>query len=214
MKTWAQLVDEILKALWQDDPVFATACGIHDFDHKLASLEPEAIEGHISTLKQFILSRVMPLPVYTEEDYKAAAKEMGGKGPKPVKKYNRETGNPRVRSLHHIDDEDFEDTREKAERRKKAEEELEEYERPKAPKTPTSTKEEIAAARMKMGRLEENKKRHEEEEEAASTDTPVDKVDSSDASDKADATDKTDTTETPDTSDKSDASDKTDADKQ
>ncbi|MCX7642528.1 MAG: DUF885 domain-containing protein [Armatimonadetes bacterium] len=54
MKTWAQLVDEILQALWQDDPVFATACGIHDFDHKLASLEPEAIEGHISTLKQFI----------------------------------------------------------------------------------------------------------------------------------------------------------------
>lgn len=168
----------------------------------------------LSTLKQFILSRVMPLPVYTEEDYKAAAKEMGGKGPKPVKKYNRETGNPRVRSLHHIDDEDFEDTREKAERRKQAEQELEEYERPKAPKTPTSTKEEIAAARMKMGRLEENKKRHEEEEESASTDTPVDKVDSSDASDKADATDKTDTTETPDTSDKSDASDKTDADKQ
>ena len=118
----------------------------------------------LSTVKQFILARLMPVPVFTEEDYKQAAKEMGGKGPKPVKKYNGATGNPRVRSLHHIDDEDFEDTREKAERRRQAEEELEDYERPVAPKAPTSTKEEIAAARLKMGRQEEARKRHEEDE--------------------------------------------------
>ena len=118
----------------------------------------------LSTVKQFILARLMPVPVFTEEDYKQAAKEMGGKGPKPVKKYNGATGNPRVRSLHHIDDEDFEDTKEKAERRRQAEEELEDYERPVAPKAPTSTKEEIAAARLKMGRQEEARKRHEEDE--------------------------------------------------
>ncbi len=54
MKAWEQLVDEILRALWEDDPVFATACGIHDYDHKLASLAPDAIEGHVAMLKQFI----------------------------------------------------------------------------------------------------------------------------------------------------------------
>lgn len=54
MATWSQLVDEILQALWQDDPVFATACGIHDYDHKLASLSPDAIEQHIVMLKRFI----------------------------------------------------------------------------------------------------------------------------------------------------------------
>jgi len=51
---WQKLVDEILQALWQDDPVFATACGIHDYDHKLASLAPDAIDGHITMLKRFI----------------------------------------------------------------------------------------------------------------------------------------------------------------
>ena len=51
---WEQLVDEILRALWEDDPVFATACGIHDYDHRLASLAPEAVEQHVATLKRFI----------------------------------------------------------------------------------------------------------------------------------------------------------------
>lgn len=54
MAEWQKLVDEILQALWQDDPVFATACGIHDYDHKLASLAPDAIDGHITMLKRFI----------------------------------------------------------------------------------------------------------------------------------------------------------------
>ena len=65
--------------------------------------------------KQFIISRMMPLPTFTEEDYKRAEKEMGGK--RLVKKSDR-VGT--VRSLHHIDDEDFEDTRERALARKAA----------------------------------------------------------------------------------------------
>jgi len=69
----------------------------------------------IGMLKQFILARLMPLPTFTEEDYKKAAKEMAGK--RPVKKTNS-VGS--VRSLHHIDDEDFEDTRERALARKAA----------------------------------------------------------------------------------------------
>lgn len=35
----------------------------------------------LGTLKQFILSKLMPLPTFTEEDYKAAEKELKGKAP-------------------------------------------------------------------------------------------------------------------------------------
>ena len=60
----------------------------------------------LNTLKQFILSRVMPYPVFTEEDYKAAEKEYNVKA-KPEKKKTG-TGSGKVRSLHHIDDEEDE----------------------------------------------------------------------------------------------------------
>ncbi len=88
----------------------------------------------LGTLKQFIMSRVMPLPTFTEEDYKAAAREMAGKAPKKVVKSER-AGT--VRSLHHIDDEDYEDTRERAQRQKDAMAEKERREQEeKAQKTP------------------------------------------------------------------------------
>ncbi len=63
----------------------------------------------IGTLKQFILYKVMPMPTFTEEDYKAAERELMGKETKE-KPAKREGGpkNPNVRSLHHIDDEDYE----------------------------------------------------------------------------------------------------------
>ena len=71
----------------------------------------------LSIVKQYIMSKVMPLPVFTEEDYKAAEKEMNvrvdNKAPK------NKSGRV-VRSLHHIDDEDFEDTAEKARAHKAA----------------------------------------------------------------------------------------------
>ncbi len=69
----------------------------------------------VGLLKQFIMSRVMPLPVFTEADYKAAAKEMAGK-----KVVVKSANAGRVRSLHHIDDEDFDDTRDRALARKAA----------------------------------------------------------------------------------------------
>ncbi len=63
----------------------------------------------IGTVKQIILYKVMPLPTFTEEDYKAAERELAGKDKnKPVKKSG--TRNPNIRSLHHIDDEDYENT--------------------------------------------------------------------------------------------------------
>ncbi len=61
----------------------------------------------VGTVKQIILAKVMPLPTFTEEDYKAAERELAGKDKnKPVKKSG--TRNPNIRSLHHIDDEDYE----------------------------------------------------------------------------------------------------------
>ena len=60
----------------------------------------------LGVLKQFILSRVMPFPKFTEEDFKAAEREMAGKQPKKIQK-SENVG--KVRSLHHIDDEDYDE---------------------------------------------------------------------------------------------------------
>ncbi len=74
-----------------------------------------AFRSWVGLLKSFILARIMPLPTFTEEDYKAAAKEMTGR--KQIQKSDR-VGT--VRSLHHIDDEDYADTRDRALARKAA----------------------------------------------------------------------------------------------
>ncbi len=91
----------------------------------------------LGTIKQFILYKVMPLPTFTEEDYKAAERELMGKEPKnkPARASNAPR-NPNVRSLHHIDDEDYESPAEREARlaARKAEY-VEEDETPAAPKT-------------------------------------------------------------------------------
>ncbi len=60
----------------------------------------------IGVVKQFVLCKAMPLPTFTEEDYKRAEREMKGKArPQdraPLPQHLRGTG----RSLHSIDDED------------------------------------------------------------------------------------------------------------
>ena len=43
----------------------------------------------IGTVKQIIMAKAMPVPTFTEEDYKAAEKEYGGK---PEKKKQKEEG--------------------------------------------------------------------------------------------------------------------------
>ena len=53
----------------------------------------------LSTLQQFILSKMYPIPKFTEEDFKAAEKEFGVKEKKEKKE--------KVRSLHRIDDDDY-----------------------------------------------------------------------------------------------------------
>ena len=70
----------------------------------------------LGVLKQFFIKMAMPIPTFTEEDYKAAEKEMNVKAEKlPKTKSGRV-----VRSLHHIDDEDFADTAEAARKRREA----------------------------------------------------------------------------------------------
>ena len=112
----------------------------------------------VNLLKQFIISKIMPLPTFTEEDYKAAAREMAGK--KVVKK-SENVG--KVRSLHHIDDEDYDDTRECALARKAAIEEREREEQQK--KAEKSEKLSFGGAALKEER--KNKKQNPKAEDAA-----------------------------------------------
>lgn len=70
----------------------------------------------LGVLKQFIIKKAMPIPVFTEEDYKAAEKELNIK---PEKAPKNKSGRV-VRSLHHIDDEDFADTAEAGRLRREA----------------------------------------------------------------------------------------------
>jgi len=60
----------------------------------------------ISTIQQILLSRLIPTPRFTEEDYKAAEKEM------KVGKPRRDKAKIPPRSLHHIDDEEYQARRE------------------------------------------------------------------------------------------------------
>ena len=63
----------------------------------------------VATFKQFIMSKIMPLPVYTEEDYKAAERELSTSKPQRKRKSEAKELDPnreRPRSLHHIDDDD------------------------------------------------------------------------------------------------------------
>lgn len=104
----------------------------------------------LGVFKQFIMSKVMPLPKFTEDDYKAAERELAGKKQKVVKSENA----GRVRSLHHIDDEDYDDTRDAALARKAAmEEEEERKNQESAGKTP------IESAPIKEDRPEKKKKK-------------------------------------------------------
>lgn len=65
----------------------------------------------IQTLERIILYKLIPIPKFTEEDFKAAEKAVGA----PAKVKKNENSAP-VRSLHHIDDEEYlERQRKKAE---------------------------------------------------------------------------------------------------
>lgn len=132
----------------------------------------------IGILKSFIMSKVMPLPTFTEADYKAAEKELAGKTPKKVQKSER-AGT--VRSLHHIDDEDFEDTREAALERKARMEEQEKKE--KSEKAESAKKSPFGIPLLKKDRKAEeqeaakNEKADEKPAEAPAEDIPAETED-------------------------------------
>ena len=81
----------------------------------------------LGVVKQAILKVAMPVPTFTEEDYKAAEKEYNAtqRAEKHPKNSTRSGPKPGVRSLHHIDDEDYPDTAPAALERKKEAEKLE-----------------------------------------------------------------------------------------
>ena len=76
----------------------------------------------LGMLKQFIIHLFMPLPTFTEEEMKAAEKELAEKSPTTAE---RRFDGPKKKSLHYIDADDVEDVTPKAEA-KKAEEKTEE----------------------------------------------------------------------------------------
>lgn len=78
--------------------MYAAAIGIYWIFRNLLSL-----------VQQIILSKAMPLPVFTEEDYKEAEREMYKNQTKKRVKGERDPNRPKVRSLHHIDDDEDEE---------------------------------------------------------------------------------------------------------
>ncbi len=72
----------------------------------------------LGTVQQIIMALIYPIPKFTEEDFKRAEKEMNGKN-----KSSKKSGEKKkVRSLHHIDDEDYENLPEPPKPKKKTEE--------------------------------------------------------------------------------------------
>lgn len=61
----------------------------------------------LTVLQQFVLYKMYPYPKFTEEDYKAAEKAVGSE--KKEKKKINNGPKEGVRSLHHIDDDEFEE---------------------------------------------------------------------------------------------------------
>ncbi len=63
----------------------------------------------IGVLQQFIMVKIRPYPVFTEEDYKEAERAVLGKKKKNKRglNFNKNPDAPRVPSLHHIDDDEY-----------------------------------------------------------------------------------------------------------
>ncbi len=114
----------------------------------------------ITTVKQLILHKLMPMPVFTEEDYKRAEREMKGKL-RPEERAplaGRPTG--AKKSLHSIDDEDELPARDRT-ARDFGEEEDSIYERrakEAAQKKEAENAKRLESAKMKSDRKNNNKK--------------------------------------------------------
>lgn len=114
-------------------------------------------KNFLTFFKQLILAKLMPLPKFTEEDYKAAEKEINAKAPKNSPRSTGGSGKV-VRSLHHIDDEDFEDTRQKALERKAAEKAILDAEKAKSEEKAEETD---TTSALSMAPVKDDKKKDE-----------------------------------------------------
>ena len=63
----------------------------------------------LGILQSFILSKMYPVPKFTDEDYKAAERELKGRKPKTAEEDSRLVPGKNYKSLHHIDDEDYDE---------------------------------------------------------------------------------------------------------
>ena len=59
----------------------------------------------LNVIQTIIIAKIMPIPPCSEEDIRAAEKQLAGKGGKN-KKRELDPNRPKPRSLHHIDDDD------------------------------------------------------------------------------------------------------------
>ena len=64
------------------------------------------VRGLISVAEKFIISKFMPIPVISEEEFKAAEREYGAKAKGKKEKKERDPSKPRPKSLHRIDFDD------------------------------------------------------------------------------------------------------------
>ena len=110
----------------------------------------------LGVISRVILYYAIPLPEFSEEDYRAAEKEVNARVDKSA--HVAKSGRV-VRSLHHIDDEDFEDTREAALKHKAALEAQNEAE--KASNTKKSGL--VSSAPIKKDDRKENDEKSEDE---------------------------------------------------
>jgi len=113
----------------------------------------------LGVLKQYFLKLAMPIPTFTEEDYKAAEAEMN------VKPERKGKSGRVVRSLHHIDDEDFADTAEAGKRRREA---LEAQEAEEAALREASMPKFLGGAKLKKDDKNDKKSKKDNTEDAPS----------------------------------------------
>jgi len=63
----------------------------------------------LGILQSFILSKMYPIPQFSEEEYKAAERELKGKRPANAADDSRVVEGKKYVSLHHIDDDDYDE---------------------------------------------------------------------------------------------------------
>ena len=76
----------------------------------------------VSMIKQIIISKAMPLPVFTEEDYREEERKLRtkNKGKNNAGSYKKASDGKQYRSLHHIDDEELTPKEDKTQENKPA----------------------------------------------------------------------------------------------